>query len=116
MEKSLERENVDHKEPHHFQISSTISMGDVPDVKARSNDLESVQDRQKQIEGAFKTILENIGENKDRQGLLKTPSRAAKALLFFTKGYEETISGTFIRSDEGLTLETLALPFYLMVV
>jgi GTP cyclohydrolase I len=33
----------------------------------------------------------NIGENPTRQGLRKTPERAAKALLHFIKGYEEKI-------------------------
>ena len=31
-------------------------------------------------------ILKMIGENPEREGLLDTPKRAAKALMFFTKG------------------------------
>ena len=42
---------------------------------------------------SYLEILFNIGENPMRQGLHKTPERAAKALLHFTKGYEEKISG-----------------------
>ena len=37
----------------------------------------------------FKSILEDLGENSSRPGLIETPQRAAKALLFFTKGYED---------------------------
>lgn len=70
---------------------TTLSMDDVPELKPRPIDVDSVQDQQKQLETAFATVLDNIGEDKTRQGLLKTPARAAKAMLFFTKGYEETI-------------------------
>jgi len=41
---------------------------------------------------SYKRLLTCIGEDTERQGLLKTPQRAAKALLYFTKGYEEQIS------------------------
>ena len=44
---------------------------------------------------SYKHILHHIGEDTSRQGLLKTPERAAKALLYFTKGYDEKISGMF---------------------
>lgn len=33
-----------------------------------------------------------MGENPERNGLLKTPKRMAKALLFCTKGYKESIT------------------------
>jgi len=43
------------------------------------------------LSGAVKTILDCVGEDSNREGLLKTPERYAKALMFFTKGYEESL-------------------------
>ncbi|XP_036980139.1 GTP cyclohydrolase 1-like [Acanthopagrus latus] len=43
------------------------------------------------IENAYRTILSELGENTEREGLLRTPLRAAKAMKFLTKGYKETI-------------------------
>lgn len=42
-----------------------------------------------QIAEHYKKIIELIGENPDREGLLKTPVRAAKAILDITRGYNE---------------------------
>lgn len=44
------------------------------------------------ITSAFDTIIRNLGDpSPEREGLRKTPQRAAKALCYFTKGYEESI-------------------------
>merc|ERR1719397_787051 len=40
---------------------------------------------------SYRNLLKNIGEDPTREGLLDTPMRAAKALNFFTKGYQETL-------------------------
>ncbi|EUB60049.1 GTP cyclohydrolase [Echinococcus granulosus] len=45
-----------------------------------------------QLVEAYANILAAVGENVQRPGLLKTPERAAKALLYFTKGYGERVS------------------------
>lgn len=45
----------------------------------------------KKLSGAVRTMLECLGEDPDREGLRDTPDRYAKALLFFTKGYEENL-------------------------
>lgn len=45
------------------------------------------------LAAAYTTILRGLGEDPERQGLLKTPWRAATAMQFFTKGYQEKIIG-----------------------
>jgi len=49
--------------------------------------------RQAKLSDAVKTLLECIGEDPERDGLIKTPERYAKALLWMTKGYEERLPG-----------------------
>ncbi|XP_011503053.1 PREDICTED: GTP cyclohydrolase 1 isoform X2 [Ceratosolen solmsi marchali] len=44
-----------------------------------------------QMSHSYKLLLQALGENTERQGLLKTPERAAKAMLFFTKGYDQSL-------------------------
>ena len=46
-----------------------------------------------EITNAYRLILQSVGEDPKREGLLKTPERAAKAMMFFTKGYNESLKG-----------------------
>jgi GTP cyclohydrolase IA len=55
--------------------------------------------RLEKISEAVKVLLESIGEDVDREGLLKTPERYAKALLFLTKGYIEDLEGKKKEND-----------------
>ena len=45
--------------------------------------------RTDKIKSNYENILNLVGENKDREGLLKTPERAAKAISFLTEGYDK---------------------------
>ncbi len=41
-----------------------------------------------QLAGRYREILALLGEDPDREGLVKTPERVAKAIAFLTQGYE----------------------------
>ena len=41
-----------------------------------------------EVKDRYKAIIEELGENTEREGLAKTPERAAKAMQFLTQGYE----------------------------
>ena len=45
-----------------------------------------------EIASHFEQIIKLVGENPEREGLVKTPMRAAKALYYATKGYRENPS------------------------
>ncbi|MFT5034104.1 MAG: GTP cyclohydrolase I [Bacteroidia bacterium] len=43
------------------------------------------------MEKAFSDIIQAVGENPEREGLLDTPKRAAKAFQFLTEGYRRSV-------------------------
>ena len=47
-----------------------------------------------EIACALKTIMRSIGEDPDREGLLRTPERFARAVLDLTRGYHMSPKGT----------------------
>ena len=69
----------------------------VKDIDKSSSNKSEVTD--KQAEEAFKTILNWIGEDPSREGLLETPKRVVKAFKEYFKGYhqnaEDDLSKTF---------------------
>jgi GTP cyclohydrolase I len=44
------------------------------------------------LQEAFAAIIENVGEDLSRHGLKDTPSRAAKAMQFLTRGYSQDVN------------------------
>ncbi|KAH9496142.1 GTP cyclohydrolase 1 [Bulinus truncatus] len=101
-----------HSHTNGYELDGTTNISNIVEelkiTEIKDNDNESVivseeppevisyndDDIARDMAVQYKKILEHLGENPTRQGLLKTPERAAKAMMFFTKGYKENIAGT----------------------
>jgi GTP cyclohydrolase I len=44
------------------------------------------------VKARYKSIIEDLGEDTKREGLIKTPERASKAMQFLTQGYHQDAS------------------------
>lgn len=76
--------------PEDFRYAANIPSGRGTRERLEESPAQALV-RQEKLAGAVRTILECVGEDTNRQGLLGTPERYAKALLFFTKGYQENM-------------------------
>ncbi|WP_291867472.1 GTP cyclohydrolase I FolE [Maribacter sp.] len=61
------------------------------------------QEITKEVKDKYTSILGGIGEDVTREGLVKTPERAAKAMMFLTQGYDldpvEILKGAMFKED-----------------
>lgn len=82
--------------------------------------MTSAEDKEKidRIAGHIEEIIKLMGEDCSREGLLKTPQRAAKALYHLTSGYRTTsdeVVGEALFSHEGSQIVTVKdVEFYSM--
>lgn len=63
----------------------------------------TTEENKEQMMDAVKNILEAVGEDPEREGLLKTPKRVAEAMQFLTQGYSQSLE-TLVNGaifDEG---------------
>lgn len=67
-------------------------------------DSQTAPDSPDAIEGYVRKILKHMGEDPDREGLLKTPYRVARAFEYLTKGYQqdpkEVINGAIFTEED----------------
>jgi GTP cyclohydrolase IA len=71
-------------------------------IQRRNSDLETEQPLTREsnrlgekdldrIADAYRELLQSVGEDIDREGLQRTPDRAARALEFLTQGYRQNL-------------------------
>ncbi|MDE6176993.1 MAG: GTP cyclohydrolase I FolE [Paramuribaculum sp.] len=81
----------------------------IPDDKA-------TRDTIAQIASHYEAIIRLIGEDPSREGLVKTPMRAAKALYYATKGYrtdlDEIVNGAMFTHTAGGLIVVRDIEFY----
>ena len=74
----------------------------------KSNDGEDLSDRPQQdqisrLSSSYVEILKAVGEDVSREGLIKTPERAARSISYLTQGYnqnlDEVVKGAIFNED-----------------
>jgi GTP cyclohydrolase I len=69
-----------------------INDNDIPDRDEGINGYQKIDrynpDLIQNLSASYLDVLKQIGENPEREGLLKTPERIAKAMLYLTHGYD----------------------------
>ncbi|MAD46832.1 MAG: GTP cyclohydrolase I FolE [Oceanospirillaceae bacterium] len=68
------------------------------------------------LESLYRQVLSGLGEDVEREGLLDTPKRAAKAMQFLTSGYQtdlnEVVNNAVFSSDNDEMVVVQGIEFY----
>ncbi|OIQ23741.1 GTP cyclohydrolase I FolE [Lacinutrix sp. MedPE-SW] len=68
------------------------------------------------VKNRYKEIIEDLGEDTSREGLVKTPERAAKAMQFLTQGYNQNaadiLRGAMFKEDYNDMVVVKDIEFY----
>jgi len=68
------------------------------------------------LESLYRQVLAGLGEDTEREGLLDTPKRAAKAMQFLTSGYQtdinEVVNNAVFSSDNDEMVVVQGIEFY----
>ncbi|MDE6161783.1 MAG: GTP cyclohydrolase I FolE [Muribaculaceae bacterium] len=82
----------------------------------KQNQNLTAEERVERIAGHISEIISLIGEDNEREGLVKTPMRAAKALWFLTQGYrtrpEEVMQQALFTHDGSQMIVVRDIEFY----
>merc|ERR1719219_416442 len=86
------------EEEVHYSSDSEVWLSDQEKDSGYSDGDSCGQEKERQDEellplvaASYRNIISQLGEDPTREGLVDTPMRAAKAMMFFTKGYQETV-------------------------
>ena len=77
---------MDLKKDFEVKAFNTTDSEDFEELVSKEDDYREVMI--KKLTNIYRELLKAIGEDPDRQGLMKTPERAARAMWFFTHGYQ----------------------------
>src|SRR5690606_15015709 len=98
----------------HIENPSRTQGGTVTDRTGQGKEAHTVD-----VDGLaelYRGILEGVGEDPQREGLLKTPARAATAMRFFTQGYtqslEELLNGAIFEEENNQMVVLRDIEFY----
>lgn len=82
------------------------------------NSPKAVRPTQVRVEDLYREILTFVGEDPNREGLLRTPHRVVEALKFLTSGYQQNVqallNGAIFREDYDDMVVVKDIEFYSM--